>query len=237
MSLGKNIRTLRKTYGWSQQTLSDKTGGAVSQGAIAALESRDSKKSEHAKPIAAAFGVDVADLVYRDIQPGWCPALDQGQPVNGRHPEDGDDPDEVQVREYRITFAGGHGAVFAYETVEESEPATYRLSWMQRQHLKADDLRRFRVCGESMEPTLYDGDVVLVNTAENDPAHIMDGRVYAIRYGDELRVKRLFRKLDGTLVLRSDNQAFEDEEVPPALADEHISIIGRVRDKSGPGGL
>jgi phage repressor protein C with HTH and peptisase S24 domain len=38
-------------------------------------------------------------------------------------------------------------------------------------------------------------------------------------------------------VLRSVNPAYRDEEVGPELAQEHISIIGRVRDTSGTGGL
>ena len=62
-------------------------------------------------------------------------------------------------------------------------------------------------------------------------------KVYALRYGNDLRIKRLYRRLDGTLILRSDNPRYKDEEVPPVLAEEHITIIGRVRDKSGAGGL
>ena len=43
--------------------------------------------------------------------------------------------------------------------------------------------------------------------------------------------------VDGTLILRSDNPRYPDESVPPELVDEHITIIGRVRDRSGSGGL
>ncbi|CUI02642.1 hypothetical protein BN2497_61 [Janthinobacterium sp. CG23_2] len=74
----------------------------------------------------------------------------------------------------------------------------------------------------------------MVNTEETN---IVDGRLYAIRYSDELRVKYLSRRLDGTLILRSVNPDYKDEEVPADLANEHISIIGRVRDRSGTGGL
>ena len=66
---------------------------------------------------------------------------------------------------------------------------------------------------------------------------VTDGKLYAIRYGDELRVKYLSRRLDGILILRSVNPIYKDEEVSPELASEHITVIGRVRDASGPGGL
>ena len=154
------------------------------------------------------------------------------------HAEDDLPDDFIQVAEYKVKFSGGNGqTVVSYDLQEESEPATYRLSWMQRMRLSPDKLKRFKVKGDSMEPLLFDGDSVLVNLAENDFSQLSDGKVYAIRYGNELRVKRLFRRLDGGLVLHSDNPAYKDEDLTPALVAEHITIIGRVRDKSGSGGL
>ena len=85
-----------------------------------------------------------------------------------------------------------------------------------------------------MEPFLFPRDTILVN---QDETNVIDGKLYAIRYGDELRVKYLSRRLDGTLILHSANPRYKDEEVPPELANEHISVIGRVRDRSGTGGL
>jgi len=152
----------------------------------------------------------------------------------------GDAPPEgmVQIPEYEISFSGGPGRVaIDYEVMAEPVLATYRLSWLHQQHLNFQNLKRFKVTGDSMEPLLFEGDSILVNTAENDLERLRDGKVYAIRYGKELRVKRLYRELNGTLVLRSENPAYRDEVVPPELASEHITIIGRVRDKSGAGGL
>ncbi len=156
--------------------------------------------------------------------------------VRALHPESPPPEDSVQVKEYRVSFSAGRGRQAAYDIIEESEPATYRLSWFQKIGISPKNARRFKVTGDSMEPFLYAGDSVLIDLAENDPTHIIDGKVYAIRYGNDLRIKRLTRRIDGTLILRSDNPAYRDEEVPPELADEHI-IIGRVREKSGAGGL
>jgi len=154
------------------------------------------------------------------------------------HPEDDLPDDVVQIPEYKVRFSGGDGnVVIDYELSEESQPATYRLSWMQRMHFNPDKLKRFKVKGNSMEPLLFNGDSVLVNEAESDMEQIVDGKVYAIRYGNELRVKRLYRRLDGSLTLHSENPDFKDEDVPPELVEQHITIIGRVRDKSGVGGL
>lgn len=150
------------------------------------------------------------------------------------HPEDELSDEFVYVPESRIEFAAGNGRHAVYELVEDEEPATYRRSWFQKHGINPDRARRFRVSGDSMEPMLFDGDTILVNL---DEAHVVDGKMYALRYGDDLRVKYLSRRLDGTLLLRSVNPAYQVEEIPPALVEQHISIIGRVRDTSGTGGL
>lgn len=168
-------------------------------------------------------------------------ALSPGAPrpnVIALHPEDEVPDNVVQIPEYRVRFSGGNGSVaVSYELAEEVEPATYRLSWMQRMRLNPEKLKRFKVKGDSMEPLLFSGDSVLVNLAENDIKEVQDGKVYAIRYGNELRVKRLYRRLDGGLTLRSYNPEHKDEDLTPDLVAQHITVIGRVRDKSGAGGL
>ncbi|QOY96361.1 helix-turn-helix transcriptional regulator [Massilia sp. UMI-21] len=153
--------------------------------------------------------------------------------VVARHPDDPIPDDVVMVPEHRVEFSAGNGRVH-YEIMDDNEPATYRRSWFQKYGINPDRVRRFRVSGDSMEPLLFARDTILVNL---DETQVIDGRLYALRYGDQLRVKYLSRRLDGTLILRSVNPAYKDEEVPAEAANEHITVIGRVRDRSGTGGL
>jgi phage repressor protein C with HTH and peptisase S24 domain len=154
--------------------------------------------------------------------------------VRAIHPDDKQPDDVVYVQESRISFSAGNGRTANYELIDEEEPASYRLSWFQKYGINPDRVKRFRVSGDSMEPMLFDRDTILVNM---DETNIVDNKMYAIRYGDELRVKYLRKKLDGSILLRSINPLYKEEEVSPALASEHITIIGRVRDASGTGGL
>jgi phage repressor protein C with HTH and peptisase S24 domain len=141
----------------------------------------------------------------------------------------------VTIKQSKVKFSAGSGHEISFELIEDSRPAVYALEWFQEQQLNPERVRRFKVVGNSQEPMLYDGDSVLVNLAETE---IIDGKLYAIRYGSDLRIKFLSRRLDGTLILRSVNrEEYPDEEVPAHLANEHITIIGRVRDRSGRGGL
>lgn len=169
-----------------------------------------------------------------DVQAKWLD--DHSKAVQAL--ENGDDLHDslIQVRESQVRFSAGPGRSAEFEEIEDSVPATYRLEWFNKEGIKSENTRRFKVHGNSMESLLFDGDTVLVNMVETD---VISGRVYAIRYGDELRIKRLFKKLDGGLILRSDNPDHipQNEEVPPATVEEHITVLGRVRDKSGRGGL
>jgi transcriptional regulator with XRE-family HTH domain len=62
MALGKKIRELREAKGLSQDDLSQLTFGEVSQGAISALEKRDSTTSKHTSALAKALQVSLAQL-------------------------------------------------------------------------------------------------------------------------------------------------------------------------------
>lgn len=63
MALGKNIKELRLKKGLSQNQLSALTKDVVSQGAISALEKRDSASSEYTSEIAKALKVSVTQLI------------------------------------------------------------------------------------------------------------------------------------------------------------------------------
>lgn len=192
-----------------------------------------------------------AELICREfdleISPAWlaegkgrreATGEDYRSNVIATHPEDEVPEDLVLIEEYTVQFSGGNGnTVISYEIEEDSEPATYRLSWLQSQRLNPKHLKRFKVRGESMEPMLFDEDSILVNLAENELEQVKDGKVYAFRYGNELRVKRLYRRLDGGLTLKSYNPDYKDEDLTPQQVSHHITLIGRVRDKSGAGGL
>jgi phage repressor protein C with HTH and peptisase S24 domain len=79
--------------------------------------------------------------------------------------------------------------------------------------------------GDSMEPTLRDGDEILVDRA---PRPLRSG-LHVIRLDDVLLVKRLEPGPSGTLQVISDNPAYPRLERPRA----DIAILGRVVWKGG----
>jgi len=222
----------------SQADFVSQTG--ENQGEVSALLRDKSFGEKKARSIEAKCKLEAGWLDVDISTGGASMQVERGQErrrssgVSALHPDD-ELPDQVvYVPESKIEFSAGPGSSAGFEIIEDNEPATYRLSWFQKYGINPDRVKRFRVSGDSMEPMLFARDTILVNT---DETHVIDGKLYAIRYGDELRVKYLSRRLDGTMILRSANPAYKPEELSPELANEHITVIGRVRDKSGTGGL
>jgi phage repressor protein C with HTH and peptisase S24 domain len=89
---------------------------------------------------------------------------------------------------------------------------------------KPDDLSIIRVEGDSMAPTLNDGDDILVDKAGCSEA-LRDG-IYVLRVEDSLLVKRLaIHPLGRRVTVQSDNPAYPDW---PDCGLEDVHCIGRV---------
>lgn len=85
-------------------------------------------------------------------------------------------------------------------------------------HLKA-----LYVIGDSMSPTLNDSDIIVIN---ENIGFISDG-VYVIRMGNELRVKRLIKRLDG-IEIKSDNPTYGMEFIKKNNNLLDFNILGKV---------
>lgn len=126
----------------------------------------------------------------------------------------------VFVPRYDVRIGGGRGGAVRNEQVVDY--LAFKAEWVARR-LNADarNLLLIEAAGDSMSPTFEDSDLLLVDLGE--PRFKHDG-IYVLRHGNELSVKRLQRRADRRLVLRSDNPAYE----PTVASPGSIAIIGRV---------
>lgn len=134
------------------------------------------------------------------------------------------------VPRVRLFLSAGNGR---YATEEElGAPLAFTAQWIHERGLHKKNLVCVNAIGDSMEPRIHCGDTLLVNVGDKA---VTDGNVYAIRYGDDLRVKRLFKRFDGGFIIRSDNSAKYPDEIAAPLDIEagHICVIGRVVWVSG----
>lgn len=174
----------------------------VKYDALNKLKSREgaSTSAENAARIARALGFADAegDLTVTTNAPG----------------------DMVDI--YNVEASAGYGALVGHEMVVDrlSFPPGY-LSKITRSHPK--NLAIIWVKGKSMEPTLSDDDIVMVDLSKTDLSY--DGLFVVRDGGDSLLVKRISRgSKRGTVLLVSDNPQYPNQE----RAFEDVEVVGKV---------
>lgn len=88
--------------------------------------------------------------------------------------------------------------------------------------VRAADASMIRVAGDSMVPTLWPGDDILVDAGQTCVRG--KGGVYVLRLDDVLMVKRVARGT-GRLIVTSDNP---EAPSPGEVAGDRVAIVGRV---------
>ncbi|MFN7611436.1 MAG: helix-turn-helix transcriptional regulator [bacterium] len=84
--------------------------------------------------------------------------------------------------------------------------------------------------GDSMDPTIRDGDLLLVDTSAR---RIEGSFIYVLAIGGGLLVKRIDLRRDGSVILKSDNPKYAAEEVP-AVETPTLQVLGQVVWQAGP---
>jgi phage repressor protein C with HTH and peptisase S24 domain len=217
---GQRIAQARERKGWTQTELATACGWKQSrignyEAGISAPKKRDYEI------IADAIGLP-------DVTPSW---LMFGATVAE---DDAVSPYSVTTDRYAMiplysveARAGGRGAS-EYEQIAKT--LAYRRDWLEANRLSAALCVVVTVSGESMQPTIFHGDTVLVNTGDHK---IQNGQVYAFRHDEGARIKRLFVQMDGKIRVVSDNPdkiTYPDEFLTP---DTDAGMIGRVVHRSG----
>jgi len=132
-------------------------------------------------------------------------------------------PDYALIQRLVVDIAGGNGILVSHYHKEERY--YFRRNWI-KDHLGVEpsDLRMLYVRGDSMEPTLYHNDIILVDTTKKAPS---PPGVFVLFDGFGLMAKRLEYTSSNTqqqLRIISDNPQYSIYE----RSIEKTFIIGRV---------
>jgi hypothetical protein len=134
----------------------------------------------------------------------------------------------VPVPRLDVGASAGPGALSDGERI--ASHFAFDRGWLRRLcGARPEDLSIIRVQGDSMSPTLADGDEIMVDRGD-EAARLRDG-IYVLRRDEELLVKRVaVNPATRRVTLKSDNPAY------PVWADcaaEDLAIVGRVVWASG----
>ncbi|EPO9964493.1 S24 family peptidase [Enterobacter roggenkampii] len=224
-TISERIKFLLTKEGLKQRDLADSL--STSPQTVHNWIKRDSLSREAAQQISEKFGYSLDWLLNGTGSPkkdressiplesewGVVDSWDKNTPISA---------DEVEVPFLKdIEFACGDGRV----QCEDHNGFKLRFSKATLRRVGANSdgsgVLCFPASGDSMEPVIPDGATVAVDTGNK---RIIDGELYAINQGDLKRIKQLYRKPGGKLLIRSINRDYDDEEAE----ESEVEIIGFV---------
>jgi phage repressor protein C with HTH and peptisase S24 domain len=98
----------------------------------------------------------------------------------------------------------------------------FRRAWLHSKG-NVEELVLIEARGDSMDPTIADGDAVLINCAKKK---VIDGNMYALRTKNAVMVRRLQPIGAARIKVMSDNKLYDSYEIDLESGD--IEIIGQV---------
>lgn len=213
MFRGDRLEELIRERALTQSSLARRIG--ISQTAIWKLTKEPSQGSKHIHKIAFELGTTPAYLMGETDDPaeGALPAPTPqllAEQLGMR-----------MIPDVDIAYSMGGGTVLQEYVTEKKVP--FRQDWLDRvTRGRPSDVFLTRGDGDSMLPTILDGDDVLVNRAEN----VIDrqDRIWALGYGELAQIKRVRRLPNGTFQLNSDNPVIS----PIEATEDELHVVGRV---------
>lgn len=202
MILSKNIRYLRKKNGWSQDYIAEKLG-YKSYTTIQKWEMGTSEPPlKKVKELANLFRVDIDDLTNSDLESPRPSVISDKKGVT-------------------INVLGRVAAGIPIEAVEEiidTEEITEELA-------RTGKFFGLKIKGDSMEPRICEGDVVIVRQQEDAESGDL---VIALVNGSDATCKRLQKYRDG-IALIPNNPIYEPLRFTnQEIAERPVRIIGKV---------
>lgn len=129
----------------------------------------------------------------------------------------------VHVPRYDVSASAGAGAVVNDESIVDH--LAFKREWIVRTlGLDPKRLALLDVVGDSMTPTINDGDLILLDTREGQA--LAEG-IYVINFSNSLLVKRLRMRLSGVVDVVSDNERYGVETISGEQLNT-LQIVGRV---------
>ena len=134
-------------------------------------------------------------------------------------PEIREVPGARPIPVHRLQSAAGGGAVDLDETIKTF--AYFRQEWLSKKGLTSSQCSIINVAGESMEPTLPDGCVILL---DRNRTRRLPGHIFVVRTEDGLIVKFAGKDKDGGWQLASDHPSWK-----PVPWPDGAEVIGEVK--------
>ena len=221
-SIGNRIRELREFKKVSRNAMAEKLGLSLS-----ALQNWETNQTE---PVASMIITLAEEL---EVSPNYLltgetnATLDENsnritlrESENSRSVVMDDDFEFIDDCRDIIVTAGYGGINGDYPEIKKTK---IESEWLRARGLKAEDCGKYKVCGDSMDDTLKDGEDIIVNHASKT---LIDGKIFVLNNQGSMLIKRIQRTFSGVELI-SDNNAYRPIKLTAEEADS-LLVIGQV---------
>src|SRR5438105_3233157 len=153
-------------------------------------------RGKNLKKAAEFLGASAAFLKFGEEATQALPKNDQTVA-----PGDPDRRDHIEIRKVKLKLSAGIPGFTAEFAEDCGRPISFRREWFDKKGYLPDKLIAIDVKGDHMEPTMSDGDTVVINTADVAPK---SGVTFAVNYEGDDVVRRMSRDA-GRWFLSSDH--------------------------------
>lgn len=230
-TIGDRVRRCRKQKLWSQAMLAKESG--VAQATISYIENNTSDQSRYLPQVARALQVSSEYLYYgQDYIDRKKGQLEDFVVVDGKNNDETPKKEEyILIPRFDVAGSCGKGVFIDNVKLHSDGGLVFNQKWLMSQGLSATKLAVIHASGESMYPTIEDGQVLLLDTQDTTPKN---AKIYLICIDNEYYIKRMINMINHW-VIRSDNP--DKNKYPDITVNletmKSIKIEGRIVWKSG----
>lgn len=221
MELKDRLKKARKSAGMTQKDIEKNISG-MKQSTYSELERGLSKSTSRIVELANLFKVSAE----------WL-ATGNGDMLQNKHTNNrvsaSVGADYVIIDQYNVVASCGNGAMVGDVAVKGG--IAFKRDWIASMGVNSSNLATIYAQGDSMSPTIEDGQVLLVDKSASQP---QSTKIYIICIDEQLYIKRLINMYD-KWIMRSDNpdkSSYPDIEISADTMSK-VDIQGRIVWQAG----
>lgn len=229
------MNTIRSTYFQKDESFGDRLKSAIGDQSIRSFSNKCGISNKTVRQYILNEVEPSREKVERmsevlSVSPGWLGFGEVSSSVSENPTAYGFDKEYSYISELHVDPQVGI----------ETKRVAFRREWLEQRHLEARNLAVVRHRGDTMQPTLLDGDALLIRVFHHKDGDAMrlglesitsiDDGLYLVKIGSTQKVLRVCLRSTDQLQLISDNDRYPPrlvsltEDASPA----EITIVGSV---------
>ncbi|MBN9471708.1 MAG: helix-turn-helix transcriptional regulator [Bosea sp.] len=201
-------------------------GSSVPESTIKRYFKADNEPGAYKLAAIARFcGISVEQILYGEqVRPDMSAQIERPTYLGESDLADDEEALSEVVFIPRLAVVASAGPGIENPFPETIGHLPFPKAWLYELGVPETFARLLELGGDSMEPTIRDGSICLLDTRSQVPR--VEG-VYALIDGRDVRIKRIGRGWEGKIVLISDNERYESETLAAPDA-EALRIAGKI---------